>query len=392
MNYEYKNYKVSLPELINKYKTKLNYRINFEKEINNIIKILTYYDKDKVNEVLARLGEVIKVNRVYIFEFKDNLKIMDNTYEWCKHGTEPQIDMLTNLESKIFPWWMARLKNNQKIIIENVDDIPILGINEKAILKKQDIKSVLVIPLFKDELLGFMGFDDTEKTRDWRYEDIRLLKSVGDLIISYWDKVYKNQTIDNANKDLTETVNSIIDALASLGLERDPYTMDHSIRVAKLSKNIAKKLGYNKAEINIIEKAAKLHDIGKVNIPQSVLFKPGKLSEIEYKMIKEHPKFGYEIVKDIKFNSKIKEIILQHHERLDGSGYPFQLQGSEILDESLIVSVADVFESMTSHRVYRSAIKYKDTLNFINNKKGTEFDSEIVEALIEVIKTEGLNF
>lgn len=386
------NYQVDLPELIKKYKSKLDYRINFEKHMNTITKILTQYDNNNIDYVLKHLGNATNSNRVYIFEFKDNLNIVDNTYEWCSENTSPQIKNLTDLPSDMFPWWMKKLKNNEPIIINNIDNIPSVGKNEKEILKEQSIKSLAVIPLFNNKLHGFMGFDDTEKIRIWKSEDIDLLIAAGNLITTYWDREQINKQLIKKNRQLSKIVDSIIKTLTNITENKDIYTKNHSYNVAVISVRIALKLGLNKEQINIIRQAALLHDIGKIEVHPGILFKPNHLSDLEYEIIKKHAEFGYEIVKDIEFNDKIKKIILQHHERNNGSGYPQGLKTDEILLETKIIAVADVFEAMISQRSYRPALSISEALNFLKENRKVLFDSKIVDILVELVENNKLEF
>lgn len=392
MKKSYDSYQVNSAQIIKDYKSKLDYRINFEQEMNQITAMLTKNNKNNINRVLARLGKITHSNRVYIFEFKDDLRIMDNTYEWCAEGTEAQINYLTDLESSMFPWWMENLKNNNPIIIEDVFQIPEIGKNERSILEEQMIKSVLVIPIYNNELIGFMGFDDTESVRKWSEEDVQLLNAASNLILSYWDKINQQQELVKTNKQLRETVDSIINTLANITVERDPYTKQHCKRVSMISIKIAEKMGFDKKGLSILKTGAQLHDIGKINVPKSILFKPGSLTELEFEMVKKHPEMGYQIIEEIKFNEKIKKIVIQHHERNDGSGYPYGLKEDEILLESKIIAVADVFESMISHRSYRPALKVSEAVEFVCDNRGNYFDPGVVDYFLELIEKDEFDF
>lgn len=166
---------------------------------------------------------------------------------------------------------------------------------------------------------------------------------------------------------------------------KDPYTLGHQGRVAYLAKKIAKKLNLNEDIIEKIRLASFLHDIGKLTIPTEVLNKGGKLSENEYLLVKEHCKNGYEIIKRVEYLTPIAEIVLQHHERLDGSGYPLGLKDDEILLEARVIAVCDVFEAMTSHRPYRPAFSINDALKELKEKKGILYDPIVVDVLEELI-------
>ncbi len=188
---------------------------------------------------------------------------------------------------------------------------------------------------------------------------------------------------------LKKSFNGTIQALSKMTELRDPYTAGHQHRVAKLSVAIAKELGLAPNIIEGIELAATVHDIGKIEIPSEILTKPTKLSALEYEIIKNHPQSGYEILKDIEFSHPIAKIVFQHHERLDGSGYPKGLRGEEILLEAKIVSVADVVEAMASHRPYRASLGVEFALEEIEKYKGMWYEESVVDVCVKLFREYG---
>lgn len=185
---------------------------------------------------------------------------------------------------------------------------------------------------------------------------------------------------------LKESFQGTIEAVSKMEEMRDPYTAGHQRRVAKLSVAIAKELGLAQVTIEAIEVAATVHDIGKIQIPSEILTKPTKLTNLEYEIIKNHPQAGYDILKDINFSYPIAKIILQHHEKIDGSGYPNKLKGNEMLLEAKIISVADVVEAMASHRPYRASLGIDFALEKIEKYKGVWYEEPIVDACIKLFK------
>jgi putative nucleotidyltransferase with HDIG domain len=185
---------------------------------------------------------------------------------------------------------------------------------------------------------------------------------------------------------------SLLDSISAISATiemRDPYTAGHQRRVASLAKAIATELQLPEEQIEGLNLAAVVHDVGKVQIPAEILSKPGHLNPIEFSLIKMHPETGYEILKAIEFPWPIAKIVLQHHERLDGSGYPHGLKGEEILLEAKILSVADVVEAMTSHRPYRAGLGVDVALEEISHNRGILYEPTVVDACLRVIRERG---
>ena len=167
---------------------------------------------------------------------------------------------------------------------------------------------------------------------------------------------------------------------------RDPYTAGHQRRVGELAAAIAQELGLSDDKIHGLRLAASIHDLGKIKVPAEILAKPGKLTNIELMLIKAHAQAGYDILKDIAFPWPIATIVWQHHERLDGSGYPLGLKDDQILFESRIMAVADVVEAMASHRPYRPSLGMEATLAEIERGRGSAYDPAVVDACLKVIR------
>lgn len=193
-------------------------------------------------------------------------------------------------------------------------------------------------------------------------------------------------------KKLRKTLDGIVHAMAIVGEARDPYTAGHQRRVAELAAAVAEQMGLEFDKIEGIRIAGLLHDIGKISVPSEILSRPGRLTEIEFSFIKSHPQVGYDVLKGIEFPWPIAEIVLQHHERIDGSGYPRGLQGDEILIEAKILGVADVVEAMSSHRPYRPALGIDKALAEVLENRGVLYDTEVVNACVNVFAEKGFEF
>ncbi len=185
-----------------------------------------------------------------------------------------------------------------------------------------------------------------------------------------------------------ETVN----ALASTFEKRDPYTAGHQKRVVQLATAIAKEMGLSEEQVEGIRVAGTLHDIGKIHVPAEILTKPSQLNDTEFNFIKTHPQVGYEILKEIEFAWPIAKIVLCHHERMNGSGYPFGLSGEKILLEARIIAVADVIEAISSHRPYRPALGINKALTEISQNMSTLYDPVAAGAALELFNSKEFRF
>lgn len=190
----------------------------------------------------------------------------------------------------------------------------------------------------------------------------------------------KQQFLETIQQGLQDTVQ----AIAATVEMRDPYTAGHQRRVADLAAAIAGEMGLPHEEIFAIHLAGVVHDLGKISIPAEILSKPARLSEIEYSFIKTHPQSGYDILKDIDFKWPVAEMVLQHHERMDGSGYPQGLQGDAIILGARILAVADVIEAMASHRPYRAGLGIEAALNEIREHRGVSYDADVADAALRL--------
>jgi putative nucleotidyltransferase with HDIG domain len=173
---------------------------------------------------------------------------------------------------------------------------------------------------------------------------------------------------------------------------RDPYTAGHQRRVTKLACTIGEEMGLSRDQIEGLRMSGELHDIGKIHVPAEILSKPGQISEAEYTIIKTHSQVGHDILKTIEFPWPVAKIVLQHHERMNGSGYPGGLKGKDILLEAKILAVADVIEAMATHRPYRPALSIEDALGEISKNRGTLYDPNVVDICLKVFKEKKFQF
>jgi PAS domain S-box-containing protein len=194
-----------------------------------------------------------------------------------------------------------------------------------------------------------------------------------------------NETLES----LRESIKTTIQVLGAASEVRDPYTAGHQKRVADLARAIATEMKLPHDKIEGIRMAGSIHDIGKLSIPTEILSKPTKLTEIEFSLIKEHSQSGYEILKDVESPWPLAQIVYQHHERMNGSGYPRNLKGDEIILEARIMAVADVVEAMASYRLYRPTLGIEEALEEIEKNKGFLYDDTVADACLRLFREKG---
>jgi len=221
------------------------------------------------------------------------------------------------------------------------------------------------------------------------------MEAAGDIALGL-HSIEMEKKLDKQTHDLQQSyqrtkraMDATIETMSKIIEAKDPYTAGHQRRVSQLATAIAKELHLSQDKVEGIRIASLIHDIGKIGLPTEILSKPNKLSELEFSLIKEHPQIGYDILKSIDFSYPVAEIVLQHHERLNGSGYPQGLKSENILLEAKIIGVADVVEAMSSHRPYRPALGIDKALEEISQNSGILYDQEVVDACIKLFKKKG---
>lgn len=187
-------------------------------------------------------------------------------------------------------------------------------------------------------------------------------------------------------RKLEKVLDDTLAALAAVLEQRDPYTAGHQKHVGMLAVSIGRELGFDQDRLHALNLAAIVHDLGKIQVPVEILTKPARLNAAEFALIKQHPLVGYNILKTIDFPWPIADIVVQHHEVLDGSGYPFGLKGEQILPEARVLTVADIVESMSSDRPYRAALGIEIAIAEITRMRGSKLDCDVVDACVRVLR------
>jgi PAS domain S-box-containing protein len=235
------------------------------------------------------------------------------------------------------------------------------------------------------ENLGWLGVH----AYPWLSKTTGQMKGVINYIRDITYRVEAEKTIEESFKKLQKVLNGTVKALANTVETKDPYTSGHQRRVARLACAIAQEMGESEHFIEGMRVMGFLHDLGKIAIPGEILSKPSTLSEYEFNLIKYHPQAGFEILKTIDFPWPVALAVLQHHERLNGTGYPHGLTGQDIIMEAKIIAVADVVEAIASHRPYRPALGIDHAMEEITRNQGTLYDPTVAQVCLRLISEKG---
>lgn len=226
----------------------------------------------------------------------------------------------------------------------------------------------------------------------WRDNDGGKVQGVINYVRDITYRLRVEEAIEDSLRKVQKTLNGTVSAIASLIENRDPYTAGHQRRVVKISTAIAEEMGLSQNLIDGLRVIGFLHDIGKMAVPAEILCKPGKLNEYEFNIIKAHPQIAFDILKEIEFPWPVAKAVLQHHERLDGSGYPAGLSGKAIILEARILAVADVTEAIISHRPYRPALGLEIALEEISQNSGVLYDQDVVNGCLTLLREKNFDF
>ena len=305
-------------------------------------------------------------------------------------GTEcPILQPLTwdETQHEFCPASRAIISGEPKVVQDIQSDAEAYPWRENA--RQYGFASCIALPLMdgKRAFGALVLLDDKKNVFD--ADEVNVLEEMsGDLafgILTLRVKEAHREHEQRLQKNMLQTV----EAIASIVEMRDPYTSGHQARVAELAKEIARQMGLPEEQLHAIHLAGLVHDLGKISIPAEILSKPSRLNEIEYSLIKMHPQAGYDILKGVDFSWPIAQMVLQHHERMDGSGYPRGLKGEEILPGARILIVADVVEAMSSHRPYRPGLGIKAALEEIKRGRGTHYDPQVADACVALFQERG---
>ena len=290
------------------------------------------------------------------------------------------------------------IRTAEPVVNENTSENPNTVLWRKELLKRGFNSSVALPLIYEEDVLGVLTIYAKE-TKAFGESDIdRLMGLANDLAYGICalririERVEAGQEIELHVDKLQKALAGTIKVVASTVEVRDPYTAGHQRRVATLARAIAEEMGLSDHQVEGIFMAGVVHDLGKIYVPAEILSKPSRLNEIEFSLIRTHSQVGYDLLKTIDFPWPIAQIVHQHHERLNGSGYPQGLSSEQILVEAKIICVADVVEAMASHRPYRPARGVETALEHIQEESGNLYDSETVNTCLRLFSERGFQF
>jgi PAS domain S-box-containing protein len=300
----------------------------------------------------------------------------------CTHDLKGQILWVNEEPARVLGY------GKENLLKMNIRDLVPYGYKEEFDDYLDTIKS-------KGIAGGLMNLQTANgENRIWEYQNSLRTQGVPEPIIrsmcrDVTERIQAEREVKKTLNKLRKAMNGIIQAMAVTVEFRDPYTAGHQQRVADLARAIAQEMDLSEDQVDGLRMAGIIHDLGKIGIPTEILSKPIMLSDIEFKLIKVHPQIGYNILKDIDFPWPVAQIVLQHHERIDGSGYPLGLSGGQILLEARILAVADVVEAISSHRPYRPAHGVEKAFEEISTNKGLLYDPEVVDTCLRLFNEKG---
>jgi len=361
-----------------------------KKETNDRVAISQIYNN--LGNVYLAIGEMEKVLEYRLQALQIDRELGNkwetalttyNIAEYYLQIEQPEEAYPYILESQA----LAKDLDNKGLVRDNLYNLSLYhelrGAYQEA-LRYQREYSQLTKSMFSEEL--------SEKIIEMqtKYETGKLEDLVAKRTLELQQKINELNRTENALQLSMKRLKGILDgtvrALAATVETRDSYTAGHQRRVANLACSIATNMGLSEERIEGIYLSASIHDIGKISVPAEILSMPRQLTELEFSLIKNHSQVGYEILHGIDFSAPVAKIVLQHHERMDGSGYPNGLKGDEILLEARIIAVADVVEAMSSHRPYRAALGIDQALEEISKNKGVKYDFEVVDACLKLFR------
>ncbi len=379
---------------------KLQQRLRYAGALNELGGFLI--GPEKLDELLEKMtegiGRALDIDRALIYHIDFKNEKISGLAEWINKkapdiGSAKGLFTVDDFLSAALELWRTKVPLVSHY--DRVNPALVKDGSSEVLHEKIGIKSLLCYPFdFKEHSFNVLMLYCQRSKCDWSDDEINMASTITRQLTAALQKIELTKKKEEADEELRssmkrleKTLEDTIEALAATAEKKDPTTAGHQQRVVKLAVAIAKELKLSKEKTEGIRIAGTVHDIGKIYIPVEILSKPGTLNDLEFGMVQTHSQFGFDILKTVDFPWPIAKIVLQHHERLDGSGYPLGLKGDEICQEARILAVADVVEAMLSHRPYRAKLERKDALEEVEKGRGVLYDEDAASACIKLLKS-----
>ena len=345
----------------------------------------------RITEIVAEAIEVERVSIWLLDEDSGTLRCEDLFQRTPREHSSGEILKAVDYPSYFGAMWASRV-----VDVHDARRDPRTREFTEKYLAPNDITSMLDAAIrVSGKLIGVVCHEQVKQLRSWSAEEISFAGEVADQVAQAIQSNQQKESQEALQESLTKVKNLLeqtVNVLASTVEMRDPYTAGHQRRVAILACAIAREMGLSEQQIEGLRITALIHDIGKIYVPAEILSKPGALTLTEQRLIQTHPQMGHDVLRRVDFPWPVARIVLQHHERWDGSGFPRGLAGEEILLEARILGVADVVEAMSSHRPYRAARGIPEALKIVSENSGILFDPQVVKACLTVFYRRNFQF
>lgn len=349
---------------------KIQRRLKAVYDANEIIS--SEHDIRKVfKKIMEQLVTLVPANNGVILMLDQKSNKLKSTFEYSGSG-EKEIQVSSTIIRRAY-------KDGEAVLVSDAGADSRFGAAQSVVVG--NIASVMCVPMmYNDHILGVLYLDTRGTANAFNQDDLELLVALaGPAAVAIQNALYVDQLEDEFQTTLK---------LLSTAIEmRDHYTLGHTFRVTKYSVEIAREMGWDDEKLKEVEMGGVLHDVGKIAVADAVLRKPGRLTDEEYDQMKIHPERGAELMKDCKKLEPLIPYCLYHHEKYDGTGYPFKLAGEDIPIEGRVVAVADTFDAMTSNRPYRDGLPMEVALEELEKCTGTQFDGQCVEAFMRAYES-----
>ncbi len=277
---------------------------------------------------------------------------------------------------------------HNKTVVDSKKDQPSNKVSWHEDPSLEGFAAAVSLPLHAEKYVKPLGCLSvyTLRKEGFEQEEVAMLEELAGNIGFAVTALYQKKVLEQLERERTANYEETIFSFVNMIEQRDTYTAGHTTRVARYSDMIAREMGIQDQEIQKLKKAAILHDIGKISTPDSVLLKPGKLTRLDYDLIKQHASAGYEMLSQIKMYEDLTEIVLYHHEKHDGTGYPCKLKGEKIPLLARVMAVADAFDAMTTNRIYKPRMTLEEALVELASQAGSQFNPQVVGVALRVLK------